>query len=190
MIPAGYLYKRIESKPDGLQARGVSDIYSLSGCVSKDFADYINFWKHNGYWLFDSPLAMQEIARGEGIDLSETTLVYYEAYEYEFDDQTGQWSAFAPEPSFLTRVQEPLDRHLKGFDVTTFSGHTSAECSPLSCNDLAETIPVNRHCLFDTFAEAKKALEQGLFKNSEPGPFRIFAVYTVHSSLTDDAGIA
>jgi hypothetical protein len=32
---------------------------------------------------------------------------------------------------------------------------------------------------FKTFAEAKEALEAGIFENSEHGPYRIFAVYTV-----------
>ena len=42
-----------------IKAERVSDIYSVSGCVSKNFADYINYWKHNGYWFFDSPRIIQ-----------------------------------------------------------------------------------------------------------------------------------
>lgn len=55
MLPAGYMSKRVVRKPGWLKANGVDDIYSVSGCVSKDFADYITSWKHNGYWFFDSP---------------------------------------------------------------------------------------------------------------------------------------
>jgi hypothetical protein len=40
-------------------------------------------------------------------------------------------------------------------------------------------VPVNRHCLFDSFEEAKLSVERGLFNQGEPGPFRIFAVHTV-----------
>jgi hypothetical protein len=58
---------------------------------------------------------------------------------------------------------------------------TSPECSPLSCNSLATGIVVNRHCLFDSFEQAVRALEAGAFDNSEPGPFRIFAVYKIES---------
>lgn len=179
MIPVGYIYKRVIVRPDWLKAEAIFDIFSLSNCISDDFADYINYWKHNGYWLFNSPEAIEEIATNEGIDLSGTTLFYYEAYEYEFDEDSNKWSAFTPEPAFVTEVLAPMDKHLEGFDVATFSAHTSPECSPLSCNSLATAIPVNTHCLFNTFAEAKGALEGGLFKNSEPGPYRIFAVYTV-----------
>jgi hypothetical protein len=49
MIPTGYMAKRVVSKPDWLNANGVEDIYSVSRCLSKGFADYITFWKHNGY---------------------------------------------------------------------------------------------------------------------------------------------
>jgi hypothetical protein len=185
VIPVGYMYKRVVVRPDWLKAEAVLDVFSLSNCISDDFADYINYWKHNGYWLFNSPEAIKEIATNEGIDLSGTTLFYYEAYEYEFDEDSKEWSAFTPEPSFATDIQVPMDKRLEGFDVTTFTAHTSPECSPLSCNSLATTIPVNEHCLFNTFAEAKDALEIGLFRNSEPGPYRIFAVYTAGNGLTN-----
>ena len=179
------MYKRVVVRPDWLKAGTILDVYSLSNCISDAFADYINFWKHNGYWLFNSPGVIEEIAENEGIDLSGTTLFYYEVYEHEFDEKPNDWPTFTPEPSFETNVRVPTDKHLEGFDVTTFYAHTNPECSPLSCNSLAADIPVNEHCLFNTFEEAKEAIERGLFKNSEPGPYRIFAVYTVKSGLTN-----
>ena len=182
MIPVGYLYKRVAARPDWLKAETVLDIYSLSGCISENFADYINYWKHNGYWLFDTPQVIEALAANQNIALSGTTLFYYEAYEFEFDESSSVWAAFRPEPSFVTEVQVPGDKQLEGFDVTTFNVHTSPECSPLSCNALATTIPVNPHCLFPTFAEAKESVERGLFKDTEPGPYRIFAIYTVNDS--------
>ena len=47
MIPAGYMAKHVAARPDGLKANQVKDIYSVSNCISDDFADYINLWKHN-----------------------------------------------------------------------------------------------------------------------------------------------
>lgn len=88
MIPAGCLYKKVAIKPDWLKAETVLDVYSLSNCISDDFADYINYWKHNGYWLFNAPEVIEEVAVNEGIDLSGMTLFYYEVYEYEFDDDS------------------------------------------------------------------------------------------------------
>lgn len=49
MIPVGYMAKRVYKKPHWLQAPQVVDVYSVSNCVSDDFADYVNCWKHNGY---------------------------------------------------------------------------------------------------------------------------------------------
>jgi hypothetical protein len=178
MLPAGYMRKHVANKPDWLQADGVIDIYSLSSCSSHDFADYINFWRHNGFWLFDTPEIIEEIAQTEHIDLTDTKLFYYEVYEFEYDEYEAQWITFAPEPSFRTEVKVPTNMQLEGFDVVTFAAHTSPEHSPLSCNALAKDIMVNLHCLFRTFAEAKEAIDRGLFDNSETGPFRIFSVYT------------
>jgi hypothetical protein len=165
-------------KPDWLKVDNVLDIYSVSGCISEPFADYINFWKHNGYWFFDSPETMQTIAQNENITLADTQLFYYEVYECEYIEEETVWQTFDPEKSFRTNIQIPKKKKIEGYDVVTFSVHTSPECSPLSCNNLAEKIPVNQHCLLESFDEAKQLLENSKFDNSEPGPFRIFAIYS------------
>lgn len=178
-IPAGYLYKKIANKPAWLKG-DIEDIYSVSSCVSADFADYINYWQHNGYWLFDNPAIMEKIADEQQLDLTEMQLFYYELYQLEFDeDRDDSWQPFKEETSFTTDVLIPPNKIPMGFDVVTYTAGTSPECSPLSCNSLAEEITVNKHCLFNTFLEAKQALETGLFTNAEPGPYRIFAVYKV-----------
>jgi hypothetical protein len=96
-----------------------------------------------------------------------------------FDEE--QWSPFIPELSFVTNVSIPPEKRLEGFDIVSFSAKGAPECSPLSCNSLAESIPTNAHCLLISFEEAERYLNQGAFKNSEPGPYRIFSVYSVLS---------
>jgi hypothetical protein len=179
MMPAGYMYKRVALRPEWLQTDQVADIYSLSGCVSQYFAEYIKYWKHNGYWLFNSPNAMEEIAADAGSSLSDMTLFYYEVYEQELDEGSKEWVSVAPEASFETNVLLPQEKQLHGFDIVTFSCGTSPECSPLSCNGLAANVPVNSHCLFNSFEEAAQSLAGGVFNNTEPGPHRIFAIYTI-----------
>jgi hypothetical protein len=178
MIPVGYMAKRVSVRPDWIKAERVADIYSVSGCISKDFGDYINYWKHNGYWFFDSPEIIVLLARQNSIDLTGTKLFFYEVHELEFDDVGGHWTTFQPEPSFTTQVVLPAERALEGYDVVTFSVRTSAECSPLSCNSLASVVETNQHCLLPSFERAQLLLEGGKFKNTEPGPYRIFAVYS------------
>jgi hypothetical protein len=181
MRPLGYLYKQVVVRPEWMKARNVVDIYSLSGCMSKDFADYIPYWKHNGFWLFDSPRTMEKLAAEHSISLEGMKLFYYEAHEQEFDDEHEQWGPYEPVASFGTNVLEPVNKVLEGFDVTSFTFHASPECSPLSCNACAETLPTNAHCLFRTFEEATHAIESGAFVGSEPGPYRVIAVYSTNA---------
>jgi hypothetical protein len=177
MIPVGYLAKRSCSKPEGFNMADVVDVFSVSSDVNDNFADYINFWQHNGYWLFDSPEVIKSVGSEYGIPLEGTKLFFYEAYELEF---TGtEWRPFSPELSIPTNVTRPLKKTLEGFDVVTFSAGNSPECSPLSCNGLADKIPTNPHCLIESFEYAKSALDWGEFNGCEPGPYRIFAVYSV-----------
>ena len=176
MIPVGYMAKRVSNKPNWIKATNVKDIYSVSSCISSAFADYINYWKHNGYWFFNSPQVIDELAKTESISLEGTKLFYYEVYEKQL---ANDWVSFEPEKSFETNIIEPKVKYLEGFDVVTFSVGTSPECSPLSCCALAAELNTNEHCLFESFDEAKQNLEEGKFNNSEPGPYRIFAVYSV-----------
>jgi hypothetical protein len=125
MIPAGYMAKRLSKRPDWVKASQVVYIYSLSPCVSVAFADFIKYWKHNGYWLFDSPEIIQTIAREHSIQLDGTSLFYYEAHELEFDGES--WCSFAPEGSFVTNVNPPSRKQLEGFDVVTFSVRSAAD---------------------------------------------------------------
>lgn len=179
MIPVGYMAKQVSSRPEWFPAEQVEDIYSVSGCISRAFADYIGDWRHNGYWFFDAPEIIQQLAQEKAIDLSETTLFYYEVYELEFEEMQGQWMPFVPEPSFPLQVMAPTHKTLVGYDVVAFSMGNVPECSPLSCNGLAAEVETNTHCLLDSFKQAQNLLENGVFTHSEPGPYRIFAVYRV-----------
>ena len=177
MIPVGYMAKLVRERPEWLLAPHVEDIYSVSNCNCPNFADYIPFWKHNGYWFFDSPEIIKIVASENSIALKETSLFYYEAHEMEFDGK--QWHAWSPEASFPTNVVPPTRKQLEGFDVVNFTARTSPECSGLSCSSLAAELRTNAHCLFSSFDEAEKNLSDGAFNDSEPGPYRIFSVYSV-----------
>jgi len=183
MIRVGYMAKKVARRPDWLKAPEVKNIYSVSNCVSDDFIDYIKFWRHNGYWFFDHPEIIRQLSLENNIDLAALTFFDYELYEEEFDEEREPWLRF--EPSALpTNVIPPTKREIQGYDVVTFSTGTNPECSPLSCNDLASEIRTNAHCLLESFEEAKQSLEAGKFDNSEPGPFRIVAVYTIDGQMS------
>ena len=178
MVAAGYMAKRVRMRPDWLAAAHVADIYSVSGCLSGPFADYVNDWRHNGYWFFDSPAIIEQLARDHAIDLAGTTLFFYEVHDQEFDEGERRWVPIARE-GFPTSVVPPSEKTLEGYDVVSFSVGTTPECSPLSCNGLAREIETNAYCLLASFERARQLLNDGAFTGSEPGPFRIFAVYSV-----------
>lgn len=74
MIPAGYMAKRINKRPDSLSAPNVDDIFSVSGCISERFTDYICYWKHNGFCFFDSSEIIVSLATENSIVLEGTLL--------------------------------------------------------------------------------------------------------------------
>lgn len=183
MIPVGYMYKKVCHQPDWLKSSTVKKIYSVSGCVSKDFCDWVNEWKHNGYWLFDSPKVMETIAKEKSIDLSGMALFFYKASQQQWDDNEQQWVNYKPEETFETDVQLPKATRLEGYDVVSFCTGTTCECSPLSCNHLAECVKVNAHCLLSSYEEATSLIRAGKLKGCEPGPYRIFEVHSVTRPL-------
>jgi hypothetical protein len=180
MIPIGYMAKRSVSKPNGFVLPQIVDIYSVNSCVNDDFTDdYTTFWKHNGFWFFDSPQVIQELAREQAIDLTGTKLFYYEAHELEFDGE--KWQIFSPWGGISVNVVPPSHKRLEGFDVVTIWVENSPdpEHSPLSCNKLARKIPTNSHCLIDSLEDAVDALNSRKFAGNDPGSQRIYAVYSV-----------
>lgn len=176
----GYMAKRIPQRPEWLKVSSVIDVYSVSSCVNDDFADYGDYWKHNGWWFFDSPEVIQTLSRDHSIELQGTHLFYYEAFELQFDEE--EWRPFSPSDAKgkdTNGVLAPSSKRLEGYDVVTYLYSHGPECSPLSCNSLAEVVRTNSHCLFDTFEEAQIAVNSGQFNECEPGALRIFAVFSV-----------
>lgn len=169
--------KKIASKPEWLKANQVKDIYSVSGCVSEEFADYIRFWKHNEYWFLNSLRDIAEIAKADSVSLSDTKTFYYEMYEKEFYGK--QWQIIETTNMFETNIALPSSKKLEGYDIVTFSTGNGAQCSPLSCNSMAESINVNSHCLLESFEKAMTIIESSVLENCEPGPMRIFAIYSL-----------
>ena len=133
MIQAGYMYKRIVAQPEWLKCKNVVQIYSVSGCTSEDFANYIPYWKHNKYWFFNQPEDMDVIIADQKIP-NDFELLFDEMYEQEFDEEEQAWEEFAGEDSFGYDVKNPSQKEFLGFDIVCYSLGTSHECSPLSCN--------------------------------------------------------
>lgn len=178
MIPLGYLAKRIPTeRPSWLNAPDVVDVCSVSDCVNDtlDFYDLPDR-SHNGYGMYDSPALIASTATQNKIDLAGSSLFFYEAYESELDGD--EWVPLIPDDKLDAEIVLPSAKELMGFDVVTpIDGPNSH--SPLSCNSIAEEVPTNRHCLFNTLSEALTSLASGAFEDAEDGPYRVYAVYSV-----------
>ena len=179
MIPLGYTAKRIASeRPEWMHAPNVVDVYSVSDCVNDSLVEaaYIPDRPHNRYGLFDSPLAVQTAAKSNNVDMEGAKLFFYEAHESELDGD--DWLPVSPDDSGETDVLLPVTKRLEGFDVVTSCDGPNSH-SPLSCNSVAADVKTNQHCLFGTLNEALSALASGAFNEGEPGPYRVYAVYSV-----------
>jgi hypothetical protein len=78
----------------------------------------------------------------------------------------------APEVTSISREYE-----LVGFDVVSRSAGSYFECSPLSCNMLAEEIETNGYCLFSRLDDARELARSADEKGCEPGPYHVLQVW-------------
>ena len=85
--------------PTGFRRSASPASIQSAGASPNNFADYVTFWKHNGYWLFDSPAVITDIARENNIDLAETMLFFYEVHELQFN--SGVWTPFERQVLFV-----------------------------------------------------------------------------------------
>jgi len=191
MIPAGYLLKRVRPPPGWLGAPQVSDVCSVASCVNDNVVDPQAVWQHNKFGVASNPRTLWELVESQALDLTDSALFYYEAYEREIESDgwafdPGAWRPVSPAPSacVVTEVSPPtlpLKVELIGYDVVTFGDFL--EHSPLSCNSVAKTLPVNKHCLLDSLEVARDAINSGAFGGGcEEGVYKIFSVALVTDS--------
>lgn len=189
MIPAGYLLKRVSPPPgwlrDGIEH--VRAVCSVADCVNDNLVDVQTAWLHNGFGVANDPSVLRNLADESGVTKNDATLFFYEAYEWELE--SDGWTFNPDEWRPRTAVQSagvrdvvlyppPGSAELLGYDVVVFGDYL--EHSPLSCNSIAQTLSVNEHCLFNTFDEAKQAIDRGAFGGGcEDGAYSIYSVSTV-----------
>lgn len=166
---AGYFPKRILPRPDWLAAPAVREIWSVSHCMSKAPEGWIDHWKHNAQWLYDTvALAESVVPPGERDAFS---IVGYRVAATMFDEGDE-----VP----LDEAIQPLPGPEVGFESLGFDAvgrlQTTFACSPLSCNHAADKLATNEHCLFRTVQEAMPAAREFSRGGWEPGPYWIVEV--------------
>jgi len=189
MIPAGYLLKHIVPPPGWLATSPghIKDVCSVSDCINDNVVDVQGAWQHNGFGLANSPDLLQSLAVEADVDTSNALLFYFTAYDREQDSDgwtfdPARWRARsrASSAAVADDVCMPASdaATLLGYDVVVFGDFL--EHSPLSCNSIAQELPVNEHCLFESLEEAVEAIDRGAFGNGcEEGCYTIFGVHQV-----------
>ncbi|MBI3415804.1 MAG: hypothetical protein HY043_10900 [Verrucomicrobia bacterium] len=170
-ILIGYFPKRTMKRPDWLKAAGVEEVCSVSNCVSEDPDGWRDEWRHNEMWVYDTPeLALSIIPETVR---SEFELYAYKMFPVVFID--GQQQPFEipnlhvqPLPGYFERL---------GVDIVSRSAGSSFECSPLSCNHMAEQVEVTRQCLLEDVDVAFRLAAEFEAGGCEPGPYHVMEVW-------------
>ena len=167
----GFFPKKTAPKPDFLKADHVTEIASVSNCISAGPANWIQHWRHNAYGFFDSERIAESVL---GADEQRFDMYAFALYQVVADD--GNFEA----ERVISEAENPsTDYELLGYDVVSKSVSDFFECSPLSCNSLADKVAVNAYCLIDDQGDAfKLLLDMGQkYTGVEPGPYFLFRVH-------------
>ena len=153
-------------------ATNVTEVCSVSGCVNPAPEDWVGHWRHNEFGFYNTPGDAWSIVPAQATGFR---LFAYRLLPIRYLHARAEPIEIAPP------VVEPLaDGFVSlGFDVVNKTLTPFFECSPLSCNILAQKFSVNQFCLFDEFETAYSAVDAGAFNDSEPGPYWILAVYAI-----------
>jgi hypothetical protein len=171
-ILLGYFAKQRAATASDLHIPAtVNEIASVSGCIARKPDDWINHWKHNNWFVFDSPQDALSVAEG----VRDVRLYAYSVLPVEFTPEgEHEFSIVGVAPTPLSDEFEQL-----GFDVASRSVAPEFECSPLSCNGLAGEVAVNEFCLIGSLAEALSFARRCAIEQPEPG---IYFVIGIHAS--------
>ena len=179
-ILIGYFPKRTAKTPTWLKNPIVEEICSVSCCISEDPDNWIEKWRHNEMGMYESPEAAWSVV--PDLDREKFELYAYRMLPIEFNDG-------APAPFNVPLFDlTPLDVTFTqlGYDVVSNSTGNWFECSPLSCNHMADSVDVNRHCLLDSVERAIELAKRCEAEGCEPGPYYLLEVFRQGPKTTYD----
>lgn len=173
----GYFPKLVLPRlDDWWMADNVEEICNVGECIDETPRGWIDLWKHNACFFYDSVEAAEAVA---AIDPRRFEVFAYRVLDRRFDE--------SGESDILLRPVSPAplapDWRMIGYDPVEctqgFETGAAVECSPLSCNRVSKEVAVNRFCLIDEFDRAldlaAKFGAQAI--PVEPGPYYLFEVW-------------
>lgn len=180
LVLIGYFPKRYTPRPDGLDAPRVREICSVSECIASGPDGWLERWSHNDMWAYNSVREAWAVALPEA-DASAWRMHAYRLLPVEF-------VASEHRPFEIPKLDVealPANFESLGFDIVSRSNGALFECSPLSCNYLAEEATANEYCLMSTLADAVRVA--GEFARGEPEPGPYFVIEVLRSNALLDA---
>jgi hypothetical protein len=173
----GYCARRSYTIPFAGRAR---EIASVSDCLSKRPDDWVKRWDFNRASLWNTEDQAWACVPDES--KPELKLFAYRVLPVLFDTSGIEKAVtidqlFPADMPELPSATPPYQR--LGYDIVerdAATGILGFGCSPLSCNGMAESIPVNEFCLIDDMETALVAARRFGVEQPEPGPYVIVEV--------------
>jgi hypothetical protein len=167
----GYFPKRVEHRPDWLKADGVKAVRSASNCISSGPEGWIDHWKHNEMWLYSTEAAAESVIPDE-------QRPQFELHAYRMLPAVFDGGERAPLELPILQIQSlPPGYNAIGFDAVSRRSYSNTfECSPLSCNYMAQEIVTNEHCLLENLAMAEQVAQRFSVEEPEPGPYYVVEI--------------
>jgi hypothetical protein len=147
----------------------VTEVCSVSNCPNPAPEDWVEHWRHNELGFYNTPSDAWSIVPAQATGFR---LFAYRLLPIRYLHERAEPFEIAES------VVEPLtDGFVSlGFDVVNKTLTPFFECSPLSCNGMADEVPVNRFCLLPTLDKAISFAQRCAREEPEPGPFYVVEV--------------
>jgi hypothetical protein len=178
MIDAGYFAKVVGPIPDWFRVPGVHEICSASTCISTGPDDWVDRWRHNEFGWFNTIEDAWSVV--PDADRPRYRLFGYRIALTRY--RNGDPVELAV-PTDVDPVPIAANFETLGYDAISKSMESvlGFECSPLSCNGMADEIPVNEYCLFRTKEEAIAGAKRFSIEQPEPGDYYVVEVLEARS---------
>ena len=165
--------------PAWFAGTAAEEVCSVSTCLASAPPGWIDHWAHNDWGFCNTIEAARSLIPRETAD--------YDLYAFAVSStryRDGQSEPVDVKTAFGTYTDSPSEPQplpgtffSLGFDAVSNSQSGYFECSPLSCNKMAEEIAVNRYCLLDEPEQAAEAARRFSVEHPEPGVYYVVQVF-------------
>ena len=166
----GYFPKKRVARPEWLDGTPVGEGCSVSECFAAGPKGWIDHWLHNEWSCFPTvEVARSVVPEGK----TDFQILAYALLPVRFENG----KAHDLEISVVNVEPLPATFRFLGYDVVSRSSSDGFECSPLSCNSMAQEIAVNDFCLINDIELAVSAARRFSIEQPEPGDYFVVQVF-------------